>query len=85
MDTELGFAHALESGAGLLHGRVEVFNVLQTHPPSFRHHEEADDQVEECTAAVRKEHAPHSDSGHEEGNGLDGEEEHYVVHEAQQT
>ena len=23
--------------------------------------------------------------GHEEGNGLDGEEEHYVVHEAQQT
>ena len=32
MDTELGFAHALESGAGLLHGRVEVFNVLQTHP-----------------------------------------------------
>ena len=30
--------------------------------PGFRHYEEADDQVEECTAAVRKEHAPDSDT-----------------------
>ena len=59
----LPFEWMLASQASQYHlPSIKKLSFLNRTYPGFRHYEEADDQVEECTAAVRKEHAPDSDT-----------------------